>query len=391
MLDTRNNGKQLIYLDSAATTHKPQVVLDRLMKFYSKEYAKPEENHSLSKQTSAYFDEVQKKVAGFINANKKEIVFTKGTTESINLVATGFERAFLQEDDEVIITEMEHDSNLIPWQMACSVTGAKLMIAPITSSGEIMMDKLKQMITNRTKIVSISHSSHVMGTINPVKEIVKLAHAKGAAVFVDGAQTAPHMPVDVKDLGCDFYAFSGHKMGSPSGVGVLYGRKEWLEMMPPFMGGENMYDKVSYENTVFKDAPEKFHGGTLPFAEIIAFGALIDYLNGIGMQAIADYEKDLVSYAELQLSTFKRVRIIGSATEKEALVAIALDGAKPSKLAKFLNDEYNIASRSGTLSARPLLEKYGEKELLRFSFTYYNTYQEIDILTQAIEDFFRKH
>lgn len=247
------------------------------------------------------------------------------------------------------------------------------------------------MITGRTKIVSVSHSSHVFGTINPVKEIVKLAHAKGAAVFVDGAQTAPHMPVDVKDLSCDFYAFSGHKMGSPSGVGVLYGRKEWLEKLPPFIGGEDMYDKVTYENTVFKDAPEKFHGGTLSFAEIISFGTLIDYVSGIGMQAISDYEKDLLSYAELQLSTFKRVRIIGSATEKEALVTIALDGAKPSKLAQFLNDEYNIASRSGSLSAKPLLEKLGEKELLRFSFTYYNTYQEIDILTQAIEDFFRKY
>jgi cysteine desulfurase/selenocysteine lyase len=391
MLKSRINGKQLIYLDSAATSHKPQVVLDRLIKFYTKEYAKPEENHSLSKKVTDNYEEVREKTAKFLNAGSKEIVFTMGTTEAINLVAAGFEREILKEGDEVLITEMEHDSNMLPWQMACAVTGAKLKVVPVNEAGEIMLERMKQMINERTKIISVSHSSHVLGTVNPIKEIVKIAKQHNVPVFVDGAQTAPHMPVDVKDMDCDFFAFSGHKMGSPSGVGVLYGKKKWLEKLPPFLEGEDMAKTVSFEKSTFKSPPDKFEGGSLPFAEIISFGTLIDYVNDIGMQPISEYEKDLLAYAELQLASFDRIKIVGAAKEKEPLVSIMIEGSKPSKLGQFLNDEYNIASRAGALSAEPLLKNYGTKELLRFSFTYYNTYQEIDILAEAVERFLKKH
>jgi cysteine desulfurase/selenocysteine lyase len=392
-LHKRVNGHPLIYLDTAASCHKPKVLVDRLSELYLGEYAKPSENHPMSLAITEQVKEARQKVADLLNASKNEIVFLRGCTEAINLVASGFERCLLQPGDEVVIFVMAHHSNYLPWERACNQSGATLKVLPITASGEIDLNLLEEALTDKTRLLSIEHSSHVLGTINPVKEIVKLAHKRGnIAVLVDGAQAAPHMPVDVRDLGCDFYTFSAHKMGGPSGVGVLYGRTEWLKKLPPYEMGEEMVDKVSNKKgrstteSTFKSPPDRFEGGTQSFVEIIAFGAVIDYLEKMGRQASADYEQELLDYSLEKLSPIDRLRIIGSAPEKEPLVSFTLDGIKATKAESWFNKHTGIALRAGDLSAQPLMKALGVEGVLRISLGYFNTRQEIDRFTEALQE-----
>lgn len=392
MLQKMINGKQIIYLDSAATTQKPKRVMDRLYQFYTEEYAKPNESHSLSQQATKELDEARKKMAAFIGAkSEKEIVFSRGCTESINMVAGGFERGLLKEGDEVLITALEHHANIVPWQLACEQTGAKLKVAAINEKGEIDLASYERALTDRVKIVSLSHTSHALGNKLPVKEMISVAHKKGIPVMVDGAQAAPHMKVNMQDLDCEFYTFSGHKMGSPSGVGVLYGKKEWLEKLPPYEGGADMAKEVTFEKPSLADAPKKFEAGTMPFAEVIATGTLIDFLNEIDMSKTEQYEQELLAYATQKLSAVDRVRIMGTEAEKEPVLSFHVEGHDVKKLERFLNDEYNIDVRAGDLTAQPLMKILGVKGLLRASFTFYNTREEIDIFTGAVDEFIRNN
>ena len=391
MLKTKMNGKTLVYLDSAATGQKPARVIKCINEFYTKEYAKPNEEHELSQKVTKGVEDTRKKVADFLNASSpKEIIFSRGCTEGINIIASSFARGVLKRGDEVLITQLEHHANIVPWQMACETTGARLKVAPITPTGELDMDVFETMITGKTKIISVSHSSHVLGTVLPIKQITKLAHKRGIPVHVDGAQTAPHMPVDMKELGCDFFTFSGHKMGSPSGVGVLYGKKKWLNQIPPSEGGGDMAKKVSFTDSYYADLPKKFEAGTMPFGEIIAFGVMIDYLNEMGMDKSKQYELKLLEYATDQLSQIPGLTIYGSAPEKEPVISFSVKSVKPKKLEKFLSDEHNINIRSGDMTAQPLMEILGEKELIRLSLCYYNTMGEIDLFVAALKEYMKK-
>lgn len=385
------NGQPLIYLDSAATSHKPRVMVERIQQLYLEQYAKPYENHPMSMAITEQLDQTRQQVADMINASKDEVVFVRGCTEGINLVATCFERAILQPGDEIIITMMAHHSNYLPWEMACHQTKAVLKVLPITPSGEIDLNQLQDALTDKTRLIAIEHSSHVLGTINPVEKIVQMAHQRNIAVLVDGAQAAPHMPVDMRELGCDFYTFSGHKMGSPSGVGVLYGRKEWLEKLPPYQLGEDMEKTVSIARTFstpkssFKPAPQKFEAGTPPFVEIIAFGSVIEYLQGIGQQRIADYEQELLHYTVGKLESLDRVHIIGSAPEKEPLISFTIDGISAKKAESWFNEHTGIALRAGDLSSQPLMKALSLEGVLRISMGFYNTPQEVDQFLDALQ------
>jgi cysteine desulfurase/selenocysteine lyase len=390
MLSHEMNGKRLIYFDSASTTHKPKRVLDRLHRFYSEEYAKPNEAHSLSKEATRQVEGSRQKMADFIGAKKpEEIIFSRGCTESLNIVAGGFERGLLQQGDEVLITALEHHANIVPWQMACEQTGAKLKVAPVNNKGEIDLDAYQQLLSGKTRIVAITHSSNAIGTMVPVKKMAALAHEKNIPVLVDGAQTAPHMPVDVQDLDCDFYTFSGHKMGMPSGVGLLYGKKKWLDKLPPNEGGGDMATKVSFESYKLAGIPKKLEAGTMPFAEIIALGTLVDFLNETDMRKTEAYEQELLAYATEKLNGIDRVKIIGAAAEKEPIISFELEGLKVEKLESFLNDEYNLMVRTGDMTAQPLMHALGVKSLLRASLCYYNTQEEVDTFVLAVEDFVR--
>jgi len=392
MLKYRLNGKQLIYLDSAATSQKPKRVMDRLQKFYLEEYAKPKESHSLSQKATEGLEGTRKKIAAFIGAkSEKEIVFSRGCTESINMIAGAFGRGLLKEGDEVLIAELEHHANIVPWLMACEQSGAKVKAIPINKKGEIDLDAYEKMLSDRTKMVAVSHTSHALGNKLPVEEIVAMAHKKGIPVMLDGAQAAPHMPVKMQELDCDFYVFSGHKMGTPSGVGVLYGKEEWLQKLPPDEGGADMTKNVTLESYTAAALPHKFEAGTMPFAEIIAFGTLIDYLNELDMHKLEKYEQELLRYATQRMSELDRVNIMGTDGEKEPVLSISLDGLDVKKLEKFLNDEYNIEARAGTLTAQPLMKILGKEGLLRASFCYYNTAEEIDTYIGAVEEFISKN
>jgi cysteine desulfurase/selenocysteine lyase len=391
MLDNRINGKQLIYLDSAATNHKPKRVLDRLYQFYSEEYAKPKESHSLSQKATEMMEEARNKMAVFINArSEKEIVFNRGCTEGINMVAGGFERGLLKAGDEILITALEHHANIVPWQMACEQTGAVLKVVPITSSGEIDLNVYETAITDKTKIIAFSHSSHVLGTMLPAKEMVAIAHKRNIPVMLDGAQTAPHKPIDMQDLDCDFYVFSGHKMGMPSGVGVLFGKEEWMKKLPPYEGGADMTEKVTFEKPSYAKGRMKFEAGTMPFAEIIGLGTLLDFLQELDMNKTSAYETELMEYATTLLSSIDGVKIMGSAAEKEPVISFNIAGKDVKELEQFLNNEYNISVRAGDLTAQPLMNILGVKALLRVSFCYYNTTEEIDILAGAVEEFMKR-
>jgi cysteine desulfurase/selenocysteine lyase len=379
------HDQPLTYLDSAATAQKPQAVIDAITRFYSHDYGTVRRGtYLLSQNATGAFEGVRAKAASFFNAaSPDEIVFVRGTTEAINLVAHSLARLvqddgpFLQEGDEVLISAMEHHANIVPWQLIREQTGIVLKVIPMDDRGVLMMDEYDQLLTERTKIVSVVHIANSLGTINPIKEIAAKAHAAGALVLVDGAQSAPHLPVDVQDLGCDFYACSGHKMLGPTGIGVLYGKHHLLQVMPPFQGGGEMIDKVTFAKTTFDDPPHRFEAGTPAIADVIGLGAAIDYLEGIGLETIAAWDRVLVAYAEERLRGVRGIRIIGEAPEKSGLVAFVHDTMHPFDLGTIL-DRAGVAIRVGHHCAQPVMEHFGVTATARVSFNLYNHREDID-------------
>ncbi|MFN8359506.1 MAG: cysteine desulfurase [Candidatus Kapaibacterium sp.] len=383
-------GKQLVYLDNAATTQKPLVVIDAVSRYYSTINSNIHRGvHFLSQQATDSYEAARKTVQKFINASStKEIIFTRGTTESVNLVASSYGKANIGEGDEILISTMEHHSNIVPWQMLCEETGAVLKVIPINDAGEIILEEYAQLLTERTKIVSIVHVSNSLGTINPVKHMVAMAHERGIPVLLDGAQAVQHIAVDVQDLDCDFYAFSGHKLYAPTGIGVLYGKRAHLEKMRPYQGGGDMILSVSFDKTTYNDLPHKFEAGTPDIAGVIGLGAAITYLQSIGLDAIEAYEKELLSYATATLSKIKQLRIIGTAADKSSVVSFVIDGIHPHDIGTMLDRE-GIAVRAGHHCTQPTMKRFGVPATTRASISFYNTPSEIDILAKALKNSIR--
>lgn len=385
ILEQQVNNYPLIYFDNAATTQKPNVVIQSLVDYYSTINSNIHRGiHSLSMLATMQFEEARENVKEFINAaHMYEIIFTKGTTDSINLVASSFAKQFLCEGSEVIITEMEHHSNIVPWQLACEEKKAILKVLPMDLYGNLHVEKLKDLITEKTKIISVTHVSNALGTINPIKEIVEIAHLYNIPVFVDGAQAVSHIPVDVQYLDCDFYAFSGHKMYAPMGIGVLYGKEQWLEKLPPYQGGGEMIEKVTFEKTTYGELPFKFEAGTPNVADVIGLNSAINYINEVGLRGIYDYEHQLLEYATEKLSEIEGLKLVGTADEKSAIISFNLNKIH-SYDAGFLLDKYGIALRTGHHCAQPVMVRLGIDGTLRVSFALYNTRDEIDKLVEAI-------
>ncbi len=379
------SGSDLVYLDNAATTQKPQSVLDEVDSLYSEANANVHRAlYSLGSEATERFENSREKVAKYIGANsEKEIVFTSGTTESINLLARSIGNT-LKPGDEILISEMEHHSNIVPWQMAAQRTGATLKYLSIKKTGDLDISNPEKYFTSNTKIVSLTHMSNVLGTINPIKKLSEKAHQVGAIMIVDGAQGASHMPVDVKELGCDFYAFSGHKMLGPTGIGVLWGKTEYLEEMDPFMGGGEMINTVTMESSTWNDIPYKFEAGTPNFAQAVGLGAAIDYLQNIGMNNIATHEQMLIKYALGKLNQIDGLRIHGSAKDRGGVISFNMDGIHPHDLAQFLNED-NIAIRVGHHCAQPLMKALGETATARMSFYIYNDESDVDKFCESLE------
>ena len=380
------HGKPLVYLDNAASTQKPRAVLDTLRQVYEHDYANVHRGvHTLSQRATDLFEGAREKVRAFINARDvKEIIFVRGTTEAINLVAQSYGRSKLQPGDEILISAMEHHSNIVPWQIVCQQTGAVLKVAPINLAGEIIMEEFEALLSERTKLVSVVHMSNALGTINPVKRIVELAHAKGVPVMLDGAQAIPHMAVDVQALDCDFYAFSGHKLCGPSGIGVLYGKEALLKAMPPWQGGGDMIRMVTFAKTEYNVLPYKFEAGTPAIAETIGLGAAIDYLQAIGMDTIAAYEQQLLQYATEKALEIPSLKIIGTATDKGAILGFTLHHIHPHDIGTLL-DQLGIAVRAGHHCAMPVMDFFGVPATARASFSFYNTIEEVDGLIDGIK------
>jgi len=387
LLKEKVYGKPLVYLDNAATTQKPKAVIDTLEQYYSKENANIHRGiFCLSEQATKRFQSARHKIQTFINAGSdKEIIFTRGATESINLVASSYGRTFLKKGDEILITHMEHHSNIVPWQMACAVTGAVLKVAPINDGGELIMEEFKKLLTGKVKFVSVVHVSNALGTINPVKEIVRLAHEKEIPVLLDGAQAVSHGAVDMRDLDCDFYAFSGHKLFGPTGIGVLYGKAEFLEKMPPYQGGGDMIHSVTFEKSTFQKLPYKFEAGTPPIAGVIGLGAAIDYLGDLGFESIAKYEKELLDYGTQRLLEIDGLRMIGTAKEKCSVLSFVLGEAHAHDIGTIL-DRAGIAIRAGHHCAMPVMQRFGVPATTRASLAFYNTKEEIDRLVDALKE-----
>ena len=380
------NGKPLVYLDNAATSQKPQSVIDALVRYYTTENANVHRGvHTLSQMATDDYEEARSKVRRFINAgDDREIIFVRGTTEGINLVAQTFGRQNVQEGDEIIISAMEHHSNIVPWQMLCEERGAKLRVIPINDAGELLIDEYEKLLNPRTKLVSIVHVSNALGTINPVKQIVDMAHAQGVPVLLDGAQAAPHGTVDVSDLDCDFYAFSGHKVYGPTGIGVLYGKAELLEAMPPYQGGGEMIKSVTFEKTIYNILPHKFEAGTPNIAGPIGLGVAIDYITDLGLDRISAYEHQLLEYGTELLSGLSNIRMIGTAKEKSGILSFVMEGVHPHDIGTILDTE-GIAVRTGHHCAQPVMERFGIAATARASLAFYNTKEEIDALVKGID------
>jgi cysteine desulfurase/selenocysteine lyase len=379
-------NKPLVYLDNAASCQKPQAVIDSIVHLYSHDYANVHRGvHTLSVRSTDKFEGARTKVKDFINAaNEKEIIFVRGATEAINLVAQTYGKTHIKAGDEILITAMEHHSNIVPWQMLCEQTGAILKVAPINLKGELIYEEFEKLISAKTKLVSVVHMSNALGTINPVKKIIAAAHAKGIPVLLDGAQAIPHMAVDVQDLDCDFYVFSGHKLYAPSGIGVMYGKQALLEAMPPYQGGGDMIRKVTFEETEYNALPYKFEAGTPNIADVVGLGAAIDYLNSIGMDNIAAYEAELLDYATAKAKQIKGLRIIGEAEHKGAILAFVLDKIHPHDIGTML-DSLGIAVRAGHHCAMPVMDFFKVPATARASFAMYNTKEEIDVLMKGIQ------
>jgi len=378
-------GKNLIYFDNGATSQKPQMVLDAINMYYSKDNANIHRGvHYMSQKATTGFEDARQIIQKYINANKsEEIIFTKGTTDSINLVAFSFGQ-LLNAGDEVIISAMEHHSNIVPWQMMCERRGCILKIAPINKKGELIMADYEALLNSKTKLVSITHISNTLGTINPIKEITQKAHAVGAKVLIDGAQSIQHMKIDVKDIDCDFFAFSSHKVFGPTGVGVLYGKEAILEKMPPYQGGGDMIAKVTFEKTTYNELPFKFEAGTPHIAGVICLGKAIEFLAQFDIDAIQKHEHDLMEYAQDMLSTFEGVNIIGEAKKKTSVVSFTVDGIHPFDIGTLL-DKQGIAVRTGHHCTQPLMDFYKIPGTIRASFAFYNTKEEIDTFIEAVE------
>jgi cysteine desulfurase/selenocysteine lyase len=380
------HGKPLAYLDNAATCQKPSAVIECESRYYETLNANIHRGvHELSQRATDAYEAARGKTRQFLNARSdKEIVFTRGTTESINLVAESYGRANLRAGDEVIVSTMEHHSNIVPWQMICERTGAVLRVIPITDAGELDLEAYQRLLGVRTKIVAIAHVSNVLGTINPVREMISQAHAAGAVVLVDGAQSAPHLAVDMQALDCDFFALSSHKLYGPTGIGVLYGKQALLEAMPPYQGGGSMISRVSFAKTTYAPVPQKFEAGTPHIAGTIAFGAALDYLNAVGLDAIAAHEDGLLEYATQQAQAVPGLRIIGTARAKAGVFSFVVDGIHAHDLGTILDHE-GVAIRAGHHCAMPLMERYGVAATARASFAAYNTREEVDALFNGIE------
>lgn len=380
------NGKPLAYLDNGASSQMPQAVIDRLNAYHSHEHANVHRGiHSLSQSATEEYEATRGKVRDLINAESlEEIIFTTGTTDSINLVASSYGRAFLEEGDEIIVSQMEHHANIVPWQIVAEQTGAVLRVIPMDGNGELIMDRFHELLSDRTKIVAVIHVSNALGTINPVEEIIEAAHNQGAVVLVDGAQSVPHSEVDVQTLGADFYTFSAHKMCGPTGFGILYGKKELLNKMPPYRGGGDMIDKVSFEKTTFNDLPHKFEAGTPPIAAGIGLGTAIDFLNSIGMENIATREAELVEYATEKLQEIDGLRIVGTAGKKASVISFLLDGIHPTDAGTIMDKE-GIAVRTGHHCAQPVMEYFHIPGTLRASISFYNNEDDINRLVEAIK------
>lgn len=385
ILAEKIRNKPLVYLDNAASCQKPNAVIDAISHVYRHDYANIHRGvHTLSVRSTDKFESARDKVRGFINAaSTKEIIFARGATEAINLVAQTYGKANIKAGDEILITAMEHHSNIVPWQMLCEQTGAVLKVAPMNLQGELLVDEFDKLLSDKTKLVAVAHMSNALGTINPVKLMIDAAHAKNVPVLLDGAQAIPHMPVDVQELDCDFYVFSGHKLYGPSGIGVLYGKQALLEAMPPYQGGGDMIRTVSFEQSTYAGLPHKFEAGTPAIAEVIGLGAAIDYINEIGMTNIAAYEAELLAYATDQAKQIKGLKIIGEAQDKGAILSFTLDHIHPHDIGTML-DSLGIAIRAGHHCAMPVMEFYGVPATARASFAMYNTKKEIDVLMQGI-------
>jgi cysteine desulfurase/selenocysteine lyase len=379
-------GRPLVYLDSAATAQKPRAVIDAMDRFYSHDYASVHRGvYQLAERATLAYEDARVRVARFLRArDPREVVFVRGATEAINLVAASFGRAHVGPGDEIVVTEMEHHSNIVPWQLLCEERGARLVVAPIDDRGVLRIDALAERLSPRTRIVALAHVSNVLGTVNPVREVADLAHARGAVLVVDGAQAAPHLAVDVQRLGCDFYVFSGHKLYGPTGIGVLWGRAEILEAMPPWQSGGSMIASVHFEKTRFAGVPQRFEAGTPHAAGAIGLAAAIDYLEAIGLDRVAARDAQLLALAHERLGRLAGLRILGEAPHKLAVVSFVLDRVHPHDVATILDQE-GIAVRAGHHCAQPLMERFGVPATARASFGIYNTEQEIDALARGLE------
>ncbi len=386
ILQVRRGGRDLVYLDNAATSQKPRAVIDTERHYYEAQNANVHRGmHYLSEIATNAYEESRKKIQRFIGAPLScEVVFTRGTTEGINLVAQTYGRQNIHTDDEVIISAMEHHSNIVPWQMLCEQSGAKLRIVPINDRGEILMEEYEKLFTPRTKLVSILHVSNALGTINPAKEIVAIAHRHGVPVLIDGAQATPHLPVNVQDMGCDFYVCSGHKMFGPTGTGILYGRAELLNKMPPFMGGGDMILSVTFEKTTYNGLPYKFEAGTPNIAGVIGLGAAVDYVEAIGMDRIAAYEHELTLYGTQLLESIDGVRLVGTAREKAGALSFTMDSAHAHDIGQILSGQ-GVAIRAGHHCAQPVMQRFGIPATARASLAFYNTKEDLDALGAAIK------
>lgn len=380
------NEQPLVYLDNAASSQMPVQVADRIDHYHRYEHANVHRGiHTLSQKATDAYEETRRKVQRFINAGShEEIVYTTGTTDSINLVANSFGSLYFNEGDEIVLTQMEHHANIVPWQMIAKRTGTVIKVIPVDDDGELDMEAYKSLLSSKTKMVAVGHVSNALGTVNPVQEVTELAHEQGAAVLIDGAQAVPHQSVDVQQIGCDFYAFSAHKMCGPTGFGILYGKKEHLDAMPPYRGGGDMIDKVSFEETTYNVAPFKFEAGTPPIVAGIGLGAAVDYLNEIGMDNIADREAELVNYAVEQLGKVDGLRFIGNSKNRASVISFVFDDIHASDMGTLL-DKRGIAVRTGHHCAQPVLRRFDVPATTRASLSFYNTKQDIDRLVDGIK------
>ncbi|WP_025040283.1 cysteine desulfurase [Nitrosospira briensis] len=385
ILELQVEGKPLVYLDNAASSQMPQPVIDRLVRYQTTQHANINRGvHYLSELATAEYEGSRRRLQRFINAREdREVIFTSGTTDAINLVMHGYGRKFIGAGDEIILTTLEHHSNIVPWQMLAEEKGAKIRVVPINDAGELLIDEYEKLFTERTKFVGVLHVSNALGTVNPVKEMIAFAHARNVPVLIDGAQAVPHMTVDVQDLDCDFYAFSGHKLCGPTGIGVLYGKAELLERMQPFKGGGDMILSVTFEKTTYNSIPHKFEAGTPPIAAAIGLGTAVDYLSSIGLDAIAAYELDLLNYATEQMSRMPGVRIIGTAATKTAVLSFEVEGVHPHDIGTLLNQE-GVAVRTGHHCVQPVMLRLKVPATTRASFAFYNTMAEVDAFIAGV-------